>query len=130
MQAARHMLRRFGFIGVLLVLLGAVVQPASACAPERDPTQAQAQAQTQILAEASIQALAVTDADPAGSCADDCQDCVLSCGHGCCHAHGVGLMATASPSPTAVPFERAASWANVLEIPDDDPAGPDRPPRV
>jgi hypothetical protein len=124
MQAARHMLRRFGFIGVLLVLLGAVVQPASACAPDRDPVQAQIQ--TQIL----TQTLIVTDADPAGSCADDCRDCVLSCGHGCCHAHGVGVMTTASFSPTAVPFERAASWANVVGFPDGDPAGPDRPPRA
>lgn len=114
------MLRRFGLIGVMLMLLGAVVQPASACAPESDPARS----------EASIQALAVTDADPAGSCAEDCQDCVLSCGHGCCHAHGVGVMTTASPSPTAVPFERAASWADVLGVPDDDPAGPDRPPRA
>lgn len=124
MQAVRHMLRRFGFIGVLLVMLGAAVQPASACAPEGDP------AQPQAAAQAWPDATTVTTADPSGSCADECQDCVLSCGHGCCHAHGVGVMATTSPSPAAVPFERAASWANVLGVPDDDPSGPDRPPRA
>lgn len=116
LKAARDMLRRFGFIGVLLMTLASVV-PAAAegCAPGA--------AQTPAVASASIQT--------SDSCtADGCQDCGIACSHGCCHAPHVGVMADTGVAPVAVVFQSPAAWADILGAPLRAPSGPERPPRA
>lgn len=117
MQAARDMLRRFGFIGVLLMMF-ATVQPAwaAACLPE--------------VGTAGVEATVGAAAPASDPCGDDCQDCIAACAHGCCHAHAAALTGTPVASLPSVRFAPAAHWTNALAPPGDARTGPERPPRA
>jgi|SRR5215217_5181922 len=118
MQTARDMLRRFGLIGVMLMVLGTFAQPALAA-----PCEAPADS-TDIVSR--IDAVA-----PAGDpCADDCEDCALACAHGCCHVHAGALIGGVSASLPAFRFGPAAPWSPLLTPPGDECTGPERPPRA
>lgn len=115
MQAARPQLRRFGFIGLMLMILGLLVQPAVAAPCE--PAEPAA-----IVADA-----ATLPADP---CGDDCEDCALACNHGCCHAHAGALIEGGAAALPTVRFGPAAPWVHALAPPGDGRTGPERPPRA
>jgi hypothetical protein len=114
LKAARHFLRRFGALGVLLMALGAVMpsSEAMACAPNQ-PT-----SETTAIAASPVET-------------DGCQDCGQACLHGCCHAAHVAIPPHAL-HPVAAParFHAATSWTHVVGEPFGTPDGPERPPRA
>jgi len=114
-RAARHLLRRLGFISVMLMAM-AMVMPSSeaqACAPSAGEP-----------AAVSI----VLDAD--GCDISECGDCGAACTHGCCHAPHVAVPAAAVLALTrdraGTPHLVGDSAFVVARTPD----GPERPPRV
>jgi hypothetical protein len=118
LTAARSLLRRFGALGVLLMVLGAVAPSgeAQACAPGQAMPETVSQAVTGVPALQS----------------DGCQDCgTASCLHGCCHAAHAGLPGReAAPVATSVRFRAPTAWTHVVGEPFGAPAGPERPPRA
>jgi hypothetical protein len=113
LTAARHFLRRFGALGVLLMVLTSVMPS----------TEAQACAPGQSAPETAIQTTPVQG--------DSCQDCGTACLHGCCHASHVGLPGReAHPVATPVRFRAPSAWTHVVGEPFGAPDGPERPPRA
>lgn len=115
--AARHALKRLGFVSMLLLAL-VVAMPA---------TQAQAQACEPGRERSSVVALV----DAADGCAiNGCQDCGLACADGCCHAPTVGVLSGAVVGMATFRFESPAGWADVLGAPSGERSGLKRPPRA
>ena len=118
LKAARNLLRRFGFISALLLLLASVVPAAAA--------EGCALGAAEMAAVSTVASVQTSDA----CVADGCQDCGLACTHGCCHAPHVGVMAAAEVAPVAASFKSPAAWADILGAPLRAPSGPERPPRA
>jgi hypothetical protein len=118
LKAARHFLRRFGALGVLLMVLGAVMpsSEAMACAPLQ-PASATTSVQIPAVMAAPIEA-------------DGCQDCGQACLHGCCHSSHVAIPSR-DLHPVAAPtkFMTPTTWAHVVGEPFGAPDGLERPPR-
>jgi len=112
---ARHMIRRIGFVCLMLLTIAMTVPTAEAqvCAP----------------AEATPAAGSVAmDIAPADS--DGCGDCALSCAHGCCHASHVAIVGGDAVSlPKARPGT-PAQWRHMSDQPPAMVGGPERPPRA
>ncbi|NBB15194.1 hypothetical protein GVN21_07475 [Caulobacter sp. SLTY] len=103
---------RLGLVGVLLVALASMALPAvaQACAPEP---------------------AAVSVDQPADPCEQDgCIDCGPACGHGCCHAAHVGLVAVAAMPGEPLAIRRAATAPREIGAPMDGSSILDRPPRA
>ena len=119
LKAARHILRRFGALGVMLMVFGAVIpsSEAMACAPGQSGFET-----------TSVQATAIVTAPVE---ADSCQDCGQACLHGCCHASHVAIPSR-DLHPVAAParFIAPSTWTHVVGQPFGAPAGLERPPRA
>jgi hypothetical protein len=119
LKAARHFLRRFGALGVMLMVLGAVMpsSEAMACAPGQSGAETSA-SQTLPVLTTPVEA-------------DSCQDCGQACLHGCCHASHVAIPSRDIHSvATTMRFSAPTTWAHVVGEPFGAPAGLERPPRA
>lgn len=108
----RQMVRRFGFVSMLLLTL-VFAMPAfesHACATE---------------GQASVQV-----AETAGGGDIQCPDCGPACANGCCHApHSAVSNDLATPRFIAV-FGQPRAWSDNIAPPLGRPDGPERPPRI
>ena len=111
---ARNILRRFGFVGILLLTLAAALPATAQSCNPLDPT--------------GFAAGSVADTTPSDS--DDCGDCGLACFHGCCHGVHAAIPAI-DAAPLALPFRfhAAQSWAHTVGDIPASVAGLERPPR-
>lgn len=111
---SRNILRRFGFIGILLLTLaGAVPTTAQACEP---------------LDQSAIASASVVNTAPADS--DDCGDCALVCSHGCCHGAHAAIPALDTVPLALLGFEPVKAWAHAAGDLPAAPSGLERPPRT
>ena len=119
LKAARHFLRRFGALGVMLMVFGAVMpsSEAMACAPGQSGSDTTS-VQTTAIVTPPVEA-------------DSCQDCGQACLHGCCHASHVAIPSRYHhPVVAQFRFATPTTWTHVVGQPFGAPAGPERPPRA
>lgn len=111
---ARNILRRFGFVGILLLTLAAAVPAAAQACEPSDQT--------------NISTLSVANTPPADS--DDCGDCALVCFHGCCHGTHAAMPAFDAAPLALDRFQPVKSWMHTVGDLPAAPAGLERPPRT
>lgn len=111
---ARNILRRFGFVGILLLTLAAAVPAtAQACVP---------------LDQSAVATASAVNTAPADS--DDCGDCGLVCFHGCCHGTHAAIPAFDAAPLALIRFQPTKSWTHAAGNLPASPAGLERPPRT
>lgn len=116
-RAARDLIRRLGFVSVLLLALvfAAPAFESHACADAERPSGVMA-------------GVAAVDAGPGDDAS--CADCGPACANGCCHAPH-SAVATENPGPRPLPrFAQPLAWTDCAGVLMTRPSGPDRPPRA
>lgn len=108
---ARNILRRFGFVGILLLTFAAAVPAA-----------------TQACELTNVSTVSVVSTAPVGS--DDCGDCALVCFHGCCHGAHAAIPAFDAAPLALDRFQPVKSWMHTVGDLPAAPAGLERPPRT